>query len=84
MHLGHAADTQWEAPGHWTFEFGGMKADLEFKRDALGLIETGRYYAKDKLCCWRCFGSMCIPELSIEDMSDTAGRLTLYTSAVYI
>ena len=28
--------------GHWTFEYGGMKADLEFKRDALGLIETGR------------------------------------------
>ena len=41
------------APG-FSFEYLGLKGDLEFKRDALGHQETRRYYACAEFACSNC------------------------------
>ena len=57
--------------GPWFLDFAGLIGDLEFKRDILALIGTGRYYACDFVCV-DCFAHKKLPDLAFDDFRPDA------------
>jgi len=60
---------------------------MEFKRDALMWMASGRYYAKVRYCCHGCDASRSLtrPHLAFDDPSKDAGwRATIVTTAKYL